>query len=265
MSSRAFVTLVVSAILGVTAIVVAGVVFVVSTMHPPATVTAEPGQETFELLRLTDGELSHLGLTASEAGVQPSTLATVVSDMQVDWRDASGQPDACLFTGGYPAQALFPVWGTEDESAPLWKDKSVSASQSLRLGDQSMAWVSYRVFRDADAALAYLLEHNEFVPECSEFTVTDFQRTTTTTVSPLLVDSIPASNSGWVAITEGWVSAGSPESAAVDLQTWVLNIARGPVVARLVMLLPASEPDAGPFFTELASVVSARLAARISE
>lgn len=257
--------MVVSAIVGVTAILVAGVVFVLSAIQPPETVTAEPGQETFEVLRLSDAEVSRLGLTASTTGLQPSTLATAVADIQVNWRDADGEPVECLFAGGYPAEAVFPVWGTEDDAVPLWRDKSVSGTQSLRTGDATIAWVTYRVFDGADAALEYLLEHDERVPACPQFTVTDFQRTTTTTVTPLAVESIPASNAGWIAETDDWVSAGSPESSAVDLQTWVLNIARGPVVARLVMLVPSDEPNAESFFTELASVVNARLLARISE
>jgi hypothetical protein len=266
MSRRAFTLLIVGAVIGMVAIIAACIVVALTFASPRPTVEAQPGQDTFDLLRITDAEVEYLGLTASDSGHQPSTLATAATTVPTNWRDAKATPPECMFAGAQPARAVFPVWGTEDSSDPLWAEKSISGTQSFASSGTSMIWVTYRTFASDDAALEFLLEHNELVTACTEFTAAVFQGERHTTVTPLTVNTLQASNSGWVAETPQWVVPGYAEETAVDLQTWVLNVQRGEVVAKIVMLVPAEfEADAGPFFTEFAAVVAARMIARISE
>jgi hypothetical protein len=266
LSRGAFVGIIVGASIGVLAIVVAGVLFATMLLAPPPTVAARPGQDTFEALRLTDGDVRHLGLSASEAGHTPSTLATAVTRVGSDWRDAKGAPAECMFTGGELGKAIYPAWGTETDSDPLWKQKVISASQSFSFEGDPLSFVTLtsRTFDSEQDAVSFLLQHNDYVPACPTYTTSNFGNEYTTTVTALLMNTLEVSNSGWIAETADWVAVGQPVETAADLQSWVLTMQQGNVVQRLTMLVPADqEADAGPFFTELASVVAHNLATTV--
>lgn len=265
LSRRVVVLLAIGGVAAVVGVVV-GVSFVLqAVLAPPPPVEAKPGQAIFEALRLTDADVAYLGLKASTSGHTPSTLATAATRVASDWRDAKGTPDECMFAGPYPADSVYPVWGTETSADPLWKEKTVSATQTLTSAGQSFITLTSRTFVDDQAALDFLLGHNDAVPACPSFTVAVFQGQSTTTLTPLLVDTLQVSNTGWVANTAGWAGT-QVQVAPVDVQCWVLNMQHGNTVERMTMLVTAEEEaQAGPFFTELASVVANKLAMTVKD
>lgn len=256
------------AVVGAAAVLIGGTataaVVVGAASKPPPPAEAKPGQDIFEALRLTDSDVGYLGLSASDGGHTPSTLATAVTRVASDWRDIKGTPTECMFAGEPPGASVYPVWGTETATDPFWTEKTISATQTLSQDGISMINLTARTFVNEQGALDFLLAHNDAVPGCPSFTSAIFQGEVTTKLTPLLVNTLQVSNTGWVAETDGWVDVGMPATTAMDLQCWVLNLQHGNVVERMTMLVPAdSEADAGPFFTELAGVVAAKLAATV--
>lgn len=266
LSRGAFVGIIIGVSAGLLAIVIAAVIVVVQIATPPPPVEAKPGQDVFEALRLTDSDVRYLGLTASDSGHTPSTLGTAVTRVGSDWRDAKGTPAECTFAGGELGRAVYPAWGTETDADPLWKKKVVSATQSLSAESDGSSFVTVtsRTFDTEQDAVTFLLEHNDYVPACPSFTTTNFGVEYTTAITPLLIDTLEVSNSGWIAETANWVAVGQPAETAADIQTWVLTLQHGKVVQRVTMVVPAAqEAEAGPFFTELASVVARRLSTAV--
>ena len=264
-SRGAFIAIIASAATGFVAILVTAVVVALPILRPPQLIDAQPGQDVFDALRMTDRDVEYLGLNASEGGRTPSTLATAASAVANNWRDADGRPAECTFAGTYPGAAVFPVWGSEDETDPLWAERSVSATQTLSDEFGPFVWLTVRTFESDAAAVQYLLDHNQAVPGCPSFTINAFQREVETTLVPLMVDTLEASNTGWVAETRGWVEAGAPLESMIDLQTWVLNVQHGNVVERVVMVVAVGEEaEAGPYFTALAELVARKLVTTVA-
>lgn len=266
LSRGALIAIIAGASAGVLAIIVALVVVAVTFLRVPEPVTAEPGQDVFDALRLSDSDVAYLGLEAGNFGRTPSQLSTVVSQLTAAWVAAKGAPEECSFAGTFPGAAVLPIWGTETDTDPMWREKTVSAPQTLLLDGAPFITVSARTFADDSDAVSFLLDHNDAIPGCPSLTVTDFQADSVTTLTPLLMNSIGISNTGWVAETDDWIETGAPPETAVDLQTWVINLQRSNVVMRLTMVVPAEiEGDAGPFFTDLAGTVATKMNAVIAD
>lgn len=265
LSRGAFVAIIAStAVLFIGLVIVAVVVAatVVRSSIPSPVHVSEPtaSADVFEALRLSDSDLAGLQLDASEGGRTPSQLSTAVAALQTNWTNSRGEPDPCLFTGGDPGTAVAPVWGDETAADPLWTESTVSASQSVSSDGVPFITVASRQFADEDAALDFLLQHNDRVPACTEYVSAIFQDQVTTTVGPLLVESAGVSNTGWVAETADWVEPGYGPETAIDLQFWVLNLQRGPIVTRVTMLVSAElEQPAGSLFTDLAGVIGTKM------
>lgn len=265
LSRGAFVAIIVATAVLFVALLIVGAIVVVMAVRAPAPGTVDASDsgastDVFEALRLTDADLAGLQLEASAGGRTPAQLSTAVAALQTNWTSSRGEPAPCLFTGGDPGNAVAPVWGDETASDPLWTESTVSASQSVSSDGIPFITVASRQFVDEDAALDYLLEHNDRVPACAQYVSAIFQGEVTTTVVPLLVQSAGVSNTGWVAETADWVDPGYGPETATDLQFWVLNLQRGPIVTRVTMLVPAElEDPAGSLFTDLASVIGGKL------
>jgi hypothetical protein len=219
------------------------IALVVAVFSPPPPVEAGPGQETFDAIRLTDGDLRSLGLTAGSGGRQPSTLATAALSAESKWTGAAGAPGECAFAGSWPGEPVFPLAGDESEATPLWREKVVSGTQTVFADDRPIAWVTFRTFESAEAAAQFVADDRDRVAACSELTFRDYTNDFTVSVADLdEIRRVELEHGGWVSTIADWVEPGRLSAESQDAQTWVLDMARGPVVGRVVLV--AAESDA---------------------
>lgn len=240
---------VIAVIVAVTAsvLVLLGVLIglVVAVLSPPPPVEARPGQETFDAIRLTDGDLASLGLTAGSGGRQPSTLATAALSAASKWTGAEGAPAECAFVGTWPGEPVFPLAGDETDATPLWREKVVSGTQTLFVDERAIAWVTFRTFESAEAATEFVAGDRDRVAACSEMTFRDYTNDFTVSVAGLdEIRRVGLDHAGWVSTVADWIEPGRELTEAQSAQTWVLDIARGPVVGRVVLIAAESEQKA---------------------
>lgn len=258
---------VVALILGAVAVVVAVALVIVFVVRPGAPATDDagtvtPGQQFFDLLRLTEEDVAPLGLIASDSGATASTLSDVAGALTAAWDAASADPQVCTFAGVLPAGSPIPLSGTESDADEFWSQQSVSGVQSLSTGGPAFVTIASRVFDGEQAALAFLLASGDAVEDCGFYTSDAAGQVATTILTPLVLETLGESNTGWVATTPGWTpSDGEPPA---DLQTWTIDIQRGPVISRVTLLATQQdEAAAGPFLTDVASIVAGKLATAI--
>lgn len=243
--SRRVVAIFVAVSIGALVLLGVLIALVVAVLSPPPPVDARPGQETFDAVRLTDQDLASLGLTAGSGGRQPSTLATAALSAASKWTGAEGAPGECAFVGSWPGEPVFPLTGEETDATPLWREKVVSGTQTIFADEFPIAWVTFRTFESADAATEFVSGDRDRVAGCTELTFRDYDNDFTVSVGPLdEIRRVGLDHAGWVSTIADWTEPGQISAAAEDAQTWVVDIARGPVVGRLVLVAARSEEKA---------------------
>ncbi len=238
------------------------IALLVMVLAPPPPVEARPGQETFDAIRLTDADLALLGLSAGAGGKQPSTLATAALSAQSKWTAADGAPAECAFVGTWPGEAVFPLAGDESEATPLWREKVVSGTQTVFFEEFPIAWVTFRTFESAEAATEFLAGDRDRAAACPELTFRDYTNEFTVSVAGLdEIERIDLEHAGWVSTVADWVPPGQASATAEGAPTWVLDIARGPVVGRVLLVAAESErKDAWELLVDLGRRVADSMA-----